>query len=135
MSAKDLVAEKKPNLTAVKKPVAAPQKMAKPAKIAVVETVEPDPELRADTLKIKDLLAQVVTQTGAKKKDAKDVIDSFLAEMGKALAAGNSLSLPPLGNIRVVKTQEKGSAQMLVLKLRMGNAGAKDTLAPDDEDS
>ncbi len=94
---------------------------------------------KADAYKLKELLAAVVTKTGAKKKDAKDVLDAVLAEMAAALSAGKSLNLPPLGNLRVAKTQEKGGATMMVLKLRMGGGAggkdAKDTLADDGEDS
>ena len=70
-------------------------------------------------------------------------IDAVLAEMAAALTAGKSLSLPPLGNMRVAKTQEKGGATMMVLKLRMGASGsggegekgAKQPLAQDETDS
>jgi DNA-binding protein HU-alpha len=138
MSAKDLIAERKPATPAVKKPGAGRANAGKPAKEAVTDTsdlVDSDTEYKADIIKIKDMLTAVVQKTGAKKKDAKDVVDAFLGEMAKAMGAGKSLALPPLGNIRVVKSQDKGNLSMLVLKLRMGSAGdAKDTLAQDDED-
>lgn len=102
------------------------------------------PAAKGDALKMKDLLAAVVVQTGAKKKDAKDVVDAVLAQMAGALQAGKSLNLPPLGNLRIAKIQDKGGVKMMVLKLRMGggsgggaggkNSGA-DTLAEDADDS
>ena len=117
-----------------------------PPLIAVVsesDDMEDGPVPKGDAVKMKELLAAVVAKTGAKKKDAKDVVDAVLAEMAAALTAGKSLSLPPLGNLRVAKTQEKGGATMMVLKLRMGGSGgggeggkgAKDTLAEDEADS
>jgi DNA-binding protein HU-alpha len=117
-----------------------------PPLIAVVsesDDMEDGPVPKGDAVKMKELLAAVVAKTGAKKKDAKDVVDAVLAEMAAALTAGKSLSLPPLGNLRVAKTQEKDGAMLLALKLRIGPdsgskariKGAKDALAADGEDS
>lgn len=80
---------------------------------------------KAETLKLKQLLTAVVEKTSAKKKDAKEIVDATLAEIAAALGKGHSLSLPPLGNLRVVKSQEKGGAKTMVLRLRIG--GGKDT--------
>jgi hypothetical protein len=80
---------------------------------------------KAEILKLKQLLAAVVEKTSAKKKDAKEIVDATLAEIAAALGKGHSLSLPPLGNLRVVKSQEKGGATTMVLRLRVG--GGKDT--------
>jgi hypothetical protein len=92
---------------------------------------------KQNAVKMKDLLAAVVAKTGAKKKDAKDVIDAVLAEMAAALVAGKPMVLPPLGNLRVAKTMDKGGTTMMVLKLRLGGGdkGAKQTLADEGEDS
>lgn len=91
---------------------------------------------KAEVLKLKELLAAVVTKTGAKKKDAKDIVEAALAEITAALTRGHSLNLPPLGNLRVTKTQEKGEAKMMVLKLRIGGGNSKkDGLADDGDDS
>ncbi len=120
--------------------------VAKAPLMAVVsdaDDMDDGPAPKGDAVKMKELLAAVVEKTGAKKKDAKDVVDAALAEIAAALTAGKSLSLPPLGNLRVAKTQEKGGATMMVLKLRMGGAGggseggkgAKDALAEGGEDS
>ena len=108
-----------------------------------VDELDDGPAPKGEPVKMKEFLAAVVEKTGAKKKDAKDVLDAALAEIATALVAGKSLSLPPLGNLRVAKTQEKGGATMMVLKLRMGGSGgggeggkgAKDTLAEDEADS
>ena len=142
----------KPALAAVPKadaPAPLPEQAA-PAVKAPLVAVVPDaddlddsPAPKGEAVKIKELLSAVVAKTGAKKKDAKDVLDAVLAEMAAALAAGKSLSLPPLGNMRVAKTQEKGGATMMVLKLRMGASGsggegekgAKQPLAQDETDS
>ena len=142
----------KPALAAVPKDDTAPpiaEQAGPPVKaslIAVVSEVDDmddGPAPKGDAAKMKELLTAVVAKTGAKKKEAKDVIDAVLAEIAAALTSGKSLSLPPLGNLRVAKTQEKGGATMMVLKLRMGGSGslgeggkgAKDALAEGGEDS
>lgn len=135
----------KPALAAVQttpKPSAAPRSAAKVAVVPAKAKVEADDDAapRAETVKLKDLLAAVTAKTGAKKKDAKDVIDAALAEIAAALTAGRALSLPPLGNLRVAKTMDKGGTPTLVLRLRMGGSGggAKDDnqpLADEDEDN
>lgn len=105
------------------------------AVVSEVDDMDDGPAPKGDGVKMKELLTAVVAKTGAKKKDAKDVVDAVLAEIAAALSAGKSLSLPPLGNLRVAKTQEKGGATMMVLKLRMGGSGGgsgsgKDANAP-----
>ena len=135
----------KPALAAVQNtPKPSPESTTASApKVAVVPKVDAeatDSAPKAETVKMKDLLTTVTTKTGAKKKDAKDVIDALLAEIAAALTAGKALSLPPLGNLRVAKTMDKGGSPMMVLRLRMGNsdAKAKDTneaLADEDEDN
>jgi hypothetical protein len=143
----------KPALAAVPKaeaPVPTPEQAAPAVKaplmavVADADDMDDGPAPKGDGVKMKELLAAVVEKTGAKKKDAKEIVDAALAEIAAALTAGKSLSLPPLGNLRVAKTQEKGGATMMVLKLRMGGSGGgggeggkgtKDALAEGGEDS
>jgi hypothetical protein len=110
------------------KPAAATAREKSAPKIAVVPDDDFGPETVADkveSLKLKQLLSAVVDKTSAKKKDAKEIVEAVLVEIAAALAKGHSLSLPPLGNLRVVKSQEKGGATTMVLRLRVG--GAKGT--------
>ena len=118
-------------------PAPAPAPSAAPPQIAIVSESDEKANRaapKADALKMKELLTAVVTKTGAKKKDAKDVVDAALAEIAAALGAGKSLTLPPLGNLRIAKVQDKDGAKMMVLKLRMGGGdkGTKDPLAEDE---
>ena len=107
------------------------------ADLALEAVPKPAPDIaKADSYKIKELITAVVTKTGAKKKDAKDIVEASLAEIAAVLGRGQSLSLPPLGNLRVAKIQEKDGAVMLSIKLRLGQGGgAKQPLALADEDS
>jgi hypothetical protein len=84
------------------------------------ETAAPAP------MKKPDLLDQLATRSGLKKRDAKLALDATLALIGEALARGDDLLLPPLGRVRVVKTKDLGAgAQLLTLKLRSGKDAAQ----------
>ncbi len=76
-------------------------------------------------LKLKDLIDRVVEKSGAKKKDVKPVIDATLAVLGEALAAGEGLFVPPLGRLRVNRTKELATGDVLILKLK--RAGVEKT--------
>ena len=110
------------------KPKPAPVKpaSAKPAVPAPVESaaglvVKP----AANVLKLKDLMDQVAEATGGKRKDLKEVIEAVLAGMGRALADGTELNLPPFGKAKVSRRKD----DVLVIKLKRGSgekSGKKD---------
>lgn len=132
---------------------AVPKTAAKPTKTTAAKTAAPKISIvtsndddfgpvtpaadKVETLKLKQLLTAVVDKTSAKKKDAKEIVDATLAEISAALAKGHSLSLPALGNLRVVKSQEKGGAKTMVLRLRIGGGkdSAEDGVADPSDDS
>ncbi len=72
----------------------------------------------APTLKLKGLLDRVVARSGAKKKDAKAVVEATLACLGEALAKGEALNLPELGKARVNRQKGQGGVETLVVRLR-----------------
>lgn len=84
-------------------------------------------------LKLKELVDRVVERAGAKKKDAKPVVEAMLAILGDALAAGESLILPPLGRVRVNRTKEAANGAMLTIKLKRGGGVKKSTGNGDDD--
>ncbi|MFE3839189.1 HU family DNA-binding protein [Pseudogemmobacter sonorensis] len=94
--------------------------------------------IRGAGFKFKDLVERVVSATGTKKKDAKEIIEAVLAELGEALGRGDELNLPGLGRARVVKHAEKAGAAHLTLKVKRGPhktrpADAKEPLAETDD--
>lgn len=127
---------------------AAAKPAAKPKLVAGADVAPPEGEVGeaapkgAAGLKLKDLVERVVEASGAKKKDAKAVVEATLAEIGRALAVGEALNLPALGKLRVVRAGTEGGGAM-TLKLRKPGApaaggkakgkSAKDTLAEGDE--
>ena len=93
----------------------------------------------SSVLKMKDLLDKVVAASGAKKADARGIIEATLAALGDALSNGDTLILPPLGRAKVSRAAEAGSGKAMTIKLRRstatgaGGAKAKQFLA-DEED-
>jgi hypothetical protein len=125
-----------------------PARMAKPSKPALVEVaVAAAAPARADqadrkerkqaaaveTIKLRNLVDAVAADTGAKKPEAKKMIEAVLAALGAGLAAKSVFNVPPLGKLRVAKS----NGTVLTLKLRLADTSraAGLALAEDDEDS
>ena len=128
----DTDTKKKPAKAA---PTAKPAKPAASASAPALKVVEPAaaPETASNALKLKDLIDSVAEATGAKKPDVRKTVEATRAALGEALATGKSLTVPPLGKLRVVKT--KGPALTLKLRLADGAKAAGLALADDGEDS
>ena len=77
------------------------------------------------------LIDQVVEKSGVKKKDAKPAVEAVLAILGEAIAAGQGLNLPPLGKLKVTRSEDKPNGKVIVCKLRQSNGSdeGKDPLA------
>lgn len=122
--------------SAPRKPVAKP---AEPVVASVKLAVAPPPEAGIAaapvvTLRKKEFLERVVTASGAKKKDAREVIEATLRLLGEALAKGESVLLPPFGKARVSRHVDKKGGELLVIKLRRSEeGGAKKASKTDDE--
>ena len=87
---------------------------------------------QVNTIKLRDLVDTVAAATGAKKPDAKASVEAVLAAIGAGLAAKSVLVVPPLGKLRVAKS----NGSVLTLKLRLADASraAGLALADDGED-
>lgn len=134
--------------TATAKPATAKTGARAAAKPAARKTAKPETDAagegkKADlSLRLKALVDGVTETSGVKKKDVKTVVEAALAQMGAALARGESVNLPGLGHMRVAR---KGTAESpsMTLKLRQGEGGKgkgksavaddKETLAEDSE--
>jgi hypothetical protein len=100
------------------------------AKSASKAPAKADP---GDTIKLRNLVDTVAAATGAKKPDAKKAVEAVLAALGAGLAAKSVFVVPPLGKLRVAKS----NGSVLTLKLRLADTAraAGLALADDDEDS
>jgi hypothetical protein len=103
-------------------PAAKPDRVARKKAAAAVETI-----------KLRNLVDTVAAATGAKKPEAKKSIEAVLAALGAGLAAKSVFVVPPLGKLRVAKSN--GSVLTLKLRLADTSRAAGLALADDDEDS
>lgn len=96
----------------------------------------PEPEVEVPSLKKRDLVKRVIDLSGAKKKDAKAIIDAVLTVMGEALSRGEEMVLPPFGKTKVNRQKVDAQGDMIIVKLRRGGKtdSGKQGLAEDDED-
>jgi hypothetical protein len=86
-----------------------------------------------DAIRIRNLVDTVAAATGAKKIEARKSVEAVLQALGAGLAARSVLVVPPLGKLRVAKS----NGPVLTLKLRLPDSAraAGLALADDDEDS
>lgn len=89
-----------------------------------VETTEAPAGAAEGTLVLrkKDFIDRVVARSGAKRGEVRQIAEALLEELGAALAANETLALPPLGKLRVTRTQEHAGADTLVVKIRRAKA-------------
>lgn len=94
-----------------------------PVVVAAAEPVVSAPELGK-----RELIEQVVSRSGIKKRDAKPVVEAVLALLGEAVAEGRELNLKPFGKMRVNRSQERSNGKIYVCKLRQPIAAAAASL-------
>jgi len=73
----------------------------------------------------KEFVDRVAAASGARKKLAREIVEATLAALGDALSRGEDVVLPPLGRMRVSRSRDKASGEVLNIKLRRGPAGGK----------
>ena len=118
-----VAAAAKPKTAAVAKPkiaaVAAEPQVKEESMNEVSEIAEAGAKVVAQ-MKVKDLIDRVAAATDHNKKEVRAIVEATLAELGKALEAGESLNLPPFGRVRIANQKSDASGQMMTLKLRRG---------------
>ncbi|MEM9637190.1 MAG: HU family DNA-binding protein [Pseudomonadota bacterium] len=90
----------------------------------------PTPTVTQPELKKRELIEALTAQTGLKRRDVRHVAEAMLATLGKALADGRSLNLPPMGKLRIRRSEGREQGQMLTCKMRLMNPAEKDAAAP-----
>jgi len=113
--AKATTKSKTPAKKTARKGTKAPSKSA--AKVRPV-VVQDTPVVAGPTLRKKAFIDKIVEATGAKRKDAKPIVEAVLAELGTSLSDGADLQLPPLGKIKIHRRKDLANGEMLMLKLR-----------------
>ena len=118
---------------AVTKPATARKASAKPKIVAAVAKPQVKEESMNEIvdinetgakvvamMKVKDLIDRVATVSDQNKKEVRAIVEATLAELGKALEAGETLILPPLGRLRIANQKSDAAGQIMTLKLRRG---------------
>ncbi|MBI1219446.1 MAG: hypothetical protein GC186_12960 [Rhodobacteraceae bacterium] len=93
------------------------------APLAEVEASDAENTVAATVMRKKDLVDRVLKRTDTKKKEAREIIDAVLEELGLALTRGDELNLPPLGKAKVNRQRDLVSGEVLIVKLRRAGAG------------
>lgn len=84
----------------------------------------------AQVLQKKDFVDRVVAASGARKADARPIIEATLAQLGKALSAGETLAVPPLGRARVNLERDQRGGEIITLRLRRRPASIRRSAHP-----
>ncbi|MGH1330541.1 MAG: HU family DNA-binding protein [Paracoccaceae bacterium] len=87
----------------------------------------------------KDFIERVSASSGLRKNQIKPAMEAVFRELGAALAAGETLNIPPLGKVQVNRIREAENATVIVAKLRrsknmLDGGGAQAAGDADDED-
>lgn len=97
---------------------------------AATEDSAAENTVAAPVMRKKDLVDRVMKRTDAKKKEAREIIDAVLEELGLALTRGDELNLPPLGKAKVNRQRDLVSGEVLIVRLRRPGPGQESGDAP-----
>ncbi len=92
--------------------------------VEAVDALAPEAPAAVVQVKKKDFVERVAARSGAKKAVARDLTDAVLEVLAQALTQGESLALPPLGKLTVLRQSDKAGGEVLHLKLKRANAEA-----------
>lgn len=90
----------------------------KARKQAAAASSEEGDATAAGHLRIKGLVDRVIAATDQNRKEVKIIVEATLAELAKALVAGEALSLPPLGKVRIANQSTEDGSTSMRLKVR-----------------
>lgn len=100
-------------------------KPAAPGPAPTEAPTEAAPAVAELVLRKKELFDRVAAATGAKKGDVRQITEAVLDILGKALAAGEVLALPPFGRARVNRQKDLSTGEVLIVRLRRGGGGGQ----------
>jgi nucleoid DNA-binding protein len=69
----------------------------------------------------KDFIDKVVAASGARKAEARAVVDATLALLADRVLAGDEVNVPPLGKLRLLKEKDTGKARIATLRLQVAS--------------
>ncbi|WP_246054924.1 DNA-binding protein [Paracoccus gahaiensis] len=77
----------------------------------------PDPHV-ATVVPKRDFVDRVVAATGARRAEARPIIEATLDQLGQILSAGQTLAVPPLGRARINLERDARGGDVITLRLR-----------------
>ena len=83
----------------------------------VVTGVRSDPHV-AQVVQKREFVDRVLARTGARRAEARHIIEATLAELGDVLESGQTLAVPPLGRARIALERDARGGQVITLRLR-----------------
>ncbi|MCP5037537.1 MAG: HU family DNA-binding protein [Rhodobacteraceae bacterium] len=115
-------ATKKPPVQATSA-TATPVKDVKSAVQAVATPAVP-------VLRKKQLIDEVVTRSGIKKKFAKPVVEAMLDVLGDAISSGKEMNVQPFGKVMTKKQTDKPNAKVSIVKIRQSKRAKEAAVKP-----
>ncbi|MCT8160286.1 HU family DNA-binding protein [Pseudoruegeria sp. SHC-113] len=70
----------------------------------------------------KELLERVAAEADTRKQIARPIVEAMLTVLGKALANGEEINLPPMGNIKVKRTDDNEKALVVHARIRQSKS-------------
>ena len=71
----------------------------------------------------REFLARVAADVDLSRAQIRDVVEATLNQLGRAIAEGETLALPPFGKARVSRQATAKGDEVLVLRLRRKDVG------------
>ncbi|CAM3352160.1 hypothetical protein PANO111632_15790 [Paracoccus nototheniae] len=66
----------------------------------------------------RDFVDRVVAASGARRAEARPIIEATLEQLGQILSAGHTLAVPPLGRARINLERDARGGDVITLRLR-----------------
>ena len=77
----------------------------------------------ARVLHKREFLARVAADVDLSRAQIREVVEATLNQLGRAIAEGETLALPPFGKARVSRQTTTRGGEVLVLRLRRKDTG------------
>ena len=77
------------------------------------------PEIERVELSKKDLIERMVATTEMKKGEARRALDAVLDVLGETLADGKNIAAAPLGKIKIARTKDTATGQLVVCRVKL----------------
>jgi DNA-binding protein HU-alpha len=102
-------------------------KEPKPETVAIKTATPQENDAQQTPFKKSDFLTAMVERSGLKQRDARAAAEAALSILSERLTAGDTLQIPPLGRIKIVKSKSLDDGAILTAKIRIKSQSAPDS--------